>query len=269
MRWRWRRRQAVRARRHVHVGRQGRHHPREQRAAARGRARDEGRAGGARRIPPAKRPRAKPPASPRCAPCASASTSFRRKWSTRARRLPPPYAAAPAMAFAPPAAPAPTVVVTVINQPRRSPKSATLGVRFTFGGCGARLLPRLHVLRAAVPARIPQAASRKWATHASAPELGRFRRRSFLIPTTHVIGGRRARLRSCDTMTNHVSSLLRIPAVARHSLGTRARRARGRRATRDAHVAGRHAARRAAIAKSSIACGRGEIRWPSTNRGMR
>lgn len=54
--------------------------------------------------------------------------------------LPPPYAPAPAMAFVPPAAsPAPTVVVTVINQPAQPAQSdfAPSACDYTFGGCGS------------------------------------------------------------------------------------------------------------------------------------
>jgi hypothetical protein len=56
--------------------------------------------------------------------------------------LPPPYAAPPAMAFVPPAPPAPTVVVTVFNQPAQQPEVApAAGCDYTFGGCGVGFFP--------------------------------------------------------------------------------------------------------------------------------
>ena len=58
----------------------------------------------------------------------------------QARDVPPPYAAAPLMAFAPPAAPAPTVVVTVINQPSQ-PEAAPSQCDYTLGGCGVGFFP--------------------------------------------------------------------------------------------------------------------------------
>ena len=58
---------------------------------------------------------------------------------SRTDALPPPYAAPPAVAFAPPA-PAPTVVVTVINQPAQ-PEVTNAGCDLAFGGCGAGFFP--------------------------------------------------------------------------------------------------------------------------------
>ena len=52
--------------------------------------------------------------------------------------FPPPYAAAPVMAYAP--APAPTVVVTVINQPAQ-PEATNAGCDLAFGGCGVGFFP--------------------------------------------------------------------------------------------------------------------------------
>jgi hypothetical protein len=61
---------------------------------------------------------------------------------TRNDAIPPPYAAPPAMAFVPPAvAPAPTVVVTVVNQPAQQPDVAPAGCDYTFGGCGVGFFP--------------------------------------------------------------------------------------------------------------------------------
>ena len=56
--------------------------------------------------------------------------------------IPPPYSAPPAMAFVPPAPPAPTVVVTVVNQPAQQPDIAPAGCDYvTFGGCGVGFFP--------------------------------------------------------------------------------------------------------------------------------
>ena len=59
-----------------------------------------------------------------------------------ARDVPPPFAAAPVMAYAPPPAPpAPTVVVTVINQPAQAEQAAPPGCDYTLGTCGIGFLP--------------------------------------------------------------------------------------------------------------------------------
>jgi hypothetical protein len=59
----------------------------------------------------------------------------------QARDVPPPYAAAPVMAFAPPSPPpAPTVVVTVINQPLQAEQPAA-GCDYGLGTCGVGFFP--------------------------------------------------------------------------------------------------------------------------------
>ena len=104
--------------------------------------------------------------------------------------MPPPYAAAPAMAFAPPAAaPAPTVVVTVINQPAPQPEVVPSGCDYTLGSCGVGFFPG-YTYYAPPFQRGFHKPHRKWATPT---------RQSFGIPpplipypvTTHSPGGRR------------------------------------------------------------------------------
>jgi hypothetical protein len=102
---------------------------------------------------------------------------------------PPPYAAAPVMAFAPPA-PAPTVVVTVINQPAQQPEFAPSGCDYTLGSCGVGFFPAYPYYAPPFQRGFHKPHHRKWATPT---------RQSFGIPpplipypaTTRSGGGRR------------------------------------------------------------------------------
>lgn len=111
---------------------------------------------------------------------------------SRSASIPPPYAAPPAMAFAPPA-PAPTFVVNVINQPAQSePAPAACDNGYGYGcGVGLGFFPG-YTYYAPAFQRGWNKPHRKWAGPMPTPiRSGQLIPPLIPYPTTHPIGGRR------------------------------------------------------------------------------
>jgi len=109
---------------------------------------------------------------------------------SRSDAYPPPYAAPPAMAFAP-SPPAPTVVVTVINQPAAQPEATNAGCDASFGGCGVGFFPGYTYYAPPYQRGFHKPHRGKWPTTTPARQNWQIPPPLIPSPTTQVIGGRR------------------------------------------------------------------------------
>jgi len=105
--------------------------------------------------------------------------------------FPPPYTPAPVMALAP-APPAPTVVVTVVNQPAQSaqPEPAYAGCDLAFGGCGVGYFPG-YTYYAPPFQRGFHRPNRKLPTQLPTRQGWQIPPPLIPLPTTQLMGGRR------------------------------------------------------------------------------